>query len=272
VIGSVITLIDQPEIQDQVQAVFDGTNYVLSWTDQRNYPYPAQSQDDIFAARVTTTGSALDPAGFAVANSTRPEYASTLGVLGDQVLLMYRSFRDESPFASYRLATQTLNDQSAPTLIGSPTFEFERDQAISFTFDRELSAVNPSDLIVENLTTGNTVPAKQFTVQTVPETNSWTYRWVYSGILPNGNYRATLPAGAVRSLNGVPTTADFSTDFFFVQGDANHDHAVNFDDYALIDNGFNNGLIGFSHGDFNYDGVINFDDYSLIDFAFNTQG
>jgi hypothetical protein len=46
---------------------------------------------------------------------------------------------------------------------------------------------------------------------------------------------------------------------------------INFDDYARIDNGFNNAFTGFSNGDFNYDGVVNFDDYALIDFAFNNQ-
>ncbi len=55
-------------------------------------------------------------------------------------------------------------------------------------------------------------------------------------------------------------------------GDANLDGVVNGSDYTLIDNGFNNQLIGWRNGDFNYDGVVNGDDYTLIDNAFNTQG
>jgi hypothetical protein len=55
-------------------------------------------------------------------------------------------------------------------------------------------------------------------------------------------------------------------------GDADLNRVVNFDDYAAIDNGFNNELAGWSNGDFDGNGVINFDDYALIDAAFNQQG
>ncbi|CAN5342623.1 hypothetical protein BH09PLA1_BH09PLA1_00580 [soil metagenome] len=98
-----------------------------------------------------------------------------------------------------------------------------------------------------------------------------TATWSFIGAFANGNYTALLPAGSVASSNAEPSHVAYSLPFFFMQGDADHNGVVNFDDYAHIDNGFNNGLIGFSNGDFNYDGVINFDDYSLIDFAFNSQ-
>ena len=54
-------------------------------------------------------------------------------------------------------------------------------------------------------------------------------------------------------------------------GDADHNGVIDFDDYAFIDNGFNNGLTGFGNGDFNYDGAIDFDDYAIIDNAFINQ-
>lgn len=55
-------------------------------------------------------------------------------------------------------------------------------------------------------------------------------------------------------------------------GDANLDGRVNFDDYARIDNGFNNHLTGWQNGDFDGNGRINFDDYALIDSSFNGGG
>ena len=70
---------------------------------------------------------------------------------------------------------------------------------------------------------------------------------------------------------GNHPAGDFSKDFRVITGDADGNGVVDFDDYAHIDNGFNNHLIGYSNGDFNYDGRVDFDDYSLIDFAFNTQ-
>jgi len=66
-------------------------------------------------------------------------------------------------------------------------------------------------------------------------------------------------------------SADYVLPFSFRNGDTDQNGVINFDDYARIDNGFNNHLIGYTNGDFNYDGVINFDDYSIIDFAFNIQ-
>jgi hypothetical protein len=55
-------------------------------------------------------------------------------------------------------------------------------------------------------------------------------------------------------------------------GDADLSGTVTAADYLLIDNGFNNGGVGWHNGDFNYDGVINGDDYTLIDNAYNSQG
>src|SRR2546421_12261002 len=55
-------------------------------------------------------------------------------------------------------------------------------------------------------------------------------------------------------------------------GDANVDGTLNGDDYAQIDQHFNqNGLVfGYFNGDFNYDGEINGDDYAIIDSNWNT--
>ena len=123
-IGGPITLIDEPQLQTTPKAVFDGTNYVLTWTDQRNYPYPAQSRDDIFAARVGVDGTVLDPGGFPVADSFRPEQHGDVAVAGGQVMFAYRTFRYEMPWGSYRLAAremlaadgQALNTVAPPML------------------------------------------------------------------------------------------------------------------------------------------------------------
>jgi hypothetical protein len=59
---------------------------------------------------------------------------------------------------------------------------------------------------------------------------------------------------------------------FTYYGDTDFNGLVNFDDYARVDNGFNNNRSGWLNGDFDYNGIVNFDDYSLIDQSFNTQG
>jgi len=55
-------------------------------------------------------------------------------------------------------------------------------------------------------------------------------------------------------------------------GDADLSGTVDGSDYSRIDNGFMQGLTGWSNGDFNYDGVIDGSDYTLIDNSYNTQG
>jgi hypothetical protein len=76
------------------------------------------------------------------------------------------------------------------------------------------------------------------------------------------------PTQADRQDADVLIKTIFETNY----GDSDLNKTINFDDYAHIDNGFNNGLAGWANGDFDGNGVINFDDYALIDLAFNQQG
>ena len=76
------------------------------------------------------------------------------------------------------------------------------------------------------------------------------------------------PTQADRDDANVLIRTIFETDY----GDADLNGQINFDDYARIDNGYNNGQHGWSNGDFDGNGNVNFDDYALIDLAFNSQG
>jgi hypothetical protein len=103
-------------------------------------------------------------------------------------------------------------------------------------------------------------------------TNSLHVRFDYrNGVLPNGNYVATLPAAAVTDLAGNAVFADSVTSFQVLAGDADHNGVIDFNDYAIIDFGFNTHLSGWNNGDFDGNGLIDFDDYAIIDFAFNEQ-
>jgi hypothetical protein len=53
-------------------------------------------------------------------------------------------------------------------------------------------------------------------------------------------------------------------------GDANLDGAINGDDYALVDNGYNAQLADWENGDFNYGPSINASDYTMLDNAYNS--
>jgi hypothetical protein len=88
-------------------------------------------------------------------------------------------------------------------------------------------------------------------------------------VLSGSEYIGLIGPGATFNSHTVAPN-DVLVKFTFY-GDTDLNGVVNFDDYARIDNGFNNGLSSWLYGDFDYNGVVNFDDYALIDLAFNSQ-
>jgi hypothetical protein len=166
------------------------------------------------------------------------------------------------------------DDTTAPTVSNSQFTYDAAPQSIRITFTENVSAsLSLDDFELENLTTKETIPSASLALSYDTTSNIATITspgYPY-GALPNGNYRATLFAQGVTDAAGNPLPANHVLTFLFMLGDADNNGVVNFDDYARIDNGFNNGLIGYTNGDFNYDGVVNFDDYALIDLAFNSQ-
>jgi hypothetical protein len=273
-IGGTITLIDEPQLQTTPDAIFDGTDYVMVWTDQRNYPYPAQARDDVFAARVAVDGTVIDPGGFAVADTFRPEMQGDVAVAGGEVMFAYRTFRHEAPWGSYRLAARAMEAEPGivPATAEQPAFDFERDQAVRFVFNKPMMGADSGDLIVRNLTTGQTIAGSDLTVQVIGAgATGWTYRWKYTGgILPDGRYAATLPAGSVTDFAGRPLAADLVVNFHVLAGDATRDARVNLDDFNVLAANFGQDNRTFSQGDFNYDGRVNLDDFNILASRFGT--
>ena len=133
-------------------------------------------------------------------------------------------------------------------------------------------AADSGDLIVRNLTTNQTIPAGALAVQTLTDgAGGWTYRWKYtgSGVLPDGLYRATLPAGSVSGFDGRAMPQDIVVEFTVLAGDANHDGQVNLLDFNILAANFNGTNKTFSQGDFNYDGVVNLLDFNVLASRFN---
>ncbi|CAN5363530.1 hypothetical protein BH09PLA1_BH09PLA1_05130 [soil metagenome] len=166
-------------------------------------------------------------------------------------------------------------DTAGPT-IASSNFSYDAaPHQFAFTFDETLAGgLQPSAVVIKNVTTNQIVPASSIDLvyESTTRTATVMFPGFANGIAPNGRYRVTIAASAVVDPAGHHPAADLTTDFVFLLGDADNNGKVNFDDYARIDNGFNNHQYGFSNGDFDYNGVINFDDYSIIDLIFSTQG
>jgi hypothetical protein len=81
-----ITVCDASGNQAEPHAVWAGSSFIVSWTDQRG------GDDDVYAARVSSHGVVQDPNGFALATGqgTRQEQ-SVLANIADRVLCIWRA-------------------------------------------------------------------------------------------------------------------------------------------------------------------------------------
>ncbi|MEO0068994.1 MAG: T9SS type A sorting domain-containing protein [candidate division WOR-3 bacterium] len=67
---------------------FDGTNYLVAWSDYRN-----GYESDIYGARVTPAGVVLDTSGIAVSTAPNGQYAPAIGFDGTNYLIVWSDYR-----------------------------------------------------------------------------------------------------------------------------------------------------------------------------------
>jgi hypothetical protein len=167
----------------------------------------------------------------------------------------------------------TLADVTAPQ-VGGGAFGFDLPQSVTLAFGEDvIASVDATDLSIVDLATGLRVPASQFVLAKqggpgVATTATWT-RGPAAGALPDGNYRATLPAGSVVDAAGNPLAADYALDFYVLAGDATRDRVVNFDDLLVLAKNYNKPGVGFAGGDFDGSGTVNFDDLLILAKSYN---
>lgn len=111
-----VTISAAARSQQSPTAAWDGTQYLVSWQDTRansaNYLFDRRT--DIYAARVTATGTVLDPNGVALAIGFEPEAWPTAVGLGiGSTLITWSDFEPQAPSSAYRLA-YTLFGGSSP--------------------------------------------------------------------------------------------------------------------------------------------------------------
>src|SRR5437867_5560808 len=101
-------------------------------------------------------------------------------------------------------------------------------------------------------------------------TATFTFPGFPGGRLPDGNYQALIAGSGITDVAGNPI-ADYSTSFFFLGADANHDRSVDLSDFTILASNFN--VIGrdFSQGDFNYDTKVDLTDFTMLASKFNTN-
>jgi hypothetical protein len=266
-----------------------GGAWLTGDTESTNFPTPGGfdttyngSFSDTFVARVSASGTLAFGTYLGGSGTDR-----SFGIVRDNAAGTWLTGRtnsvnfptpggfDTTHNGSNDVFIARITEDTTPPTVTTSQFAFETaPQSIRITFSENVSAsLSLDDLTLENLTTGQTIPSSNLALSynTASNIATITFPGYEHGALPDGTYRATLLASGVTDPAGNPLAADHVLNFFFMQGDADHNGVIDGDDYAIIDNGFNNQLTGFLNGDFNYDGVIDGDDYAIIDWAFNTQ-
>jgi hypothetical protein len=181
----------------------------------------------------------------------------------------------------FRFAGPIDTDSVAPAVIngdinlnGVPgVAESGNKQAVDVRFSENVSGlISPGSLVLTNLTTSQTIPSSNVAVSYDSGTNTahFTFPGYPNGVLPDGNYSGKILAGLPDFFgNGLPADANFS--FFFLAGDANHDHTVNLQDFNILASNFGQSNRTFSQGDFNYDGTVNLADFNILASRFGTS-
>jgi uncharacterized delta-60 repeat protein len=174
-----------------------------------------------------------------------------------------------------QIVTSVARFRGAATLPAVTLASFKHDGApgtapnsIRMTFDVSIgTTMSPEDWQVRNLTTGWTVPAAALSVtfDVATRTATVTFPGLPGGVLPDGNYRATLAAGSVEDASGKAIGSDATLNFFVLAGDANRDRTVNFADLVAVAQHYDQpGPRTFAEGDFNGDGKVDFADLVLV--------
>jgi hypothetical protein len=149
-------------------------------------------------------------------------------------------------------------------------------RSLAFQFSEDVSAsLEAGDLVLQNLTTAQTIDPNVMTVtyDSVTNTATWTFNFPgpFFESLPDGNYCATLPAAAVEGLGCNNASSDGVLVFHRVFGDRDGDTDVDFLDSIR----FRTCFFGAPNCDFRFDvdSDTDIDFLDLINFGarFNSQ-
>ncbi len=199
---------------------------------------------------IDAASNAAVPAGIATDLAGNSRFADIAGVRDPGVVV---------DMGAYELPVTSL-------LAAGGSFLFAASKpSVSFTFNANLanSSLLAGDLVLQNLTTGHFIDCgTASTASSDPASASAT--WAFASALPDGNYRATLPAGSVSDAGGNPTSTSYSFDFFALAGDANHDRIVDISDLGILATNWQETGRTFAQGDFNYDDIVDISDLGIL--------
>jgi uncharacterized delta-60 repeat protein len=151
------------------------------------------------------------------------------------------------------------NDTTGGPTVAMAQFAYQTaPQRVSFRFSQNVEgSISASDF---QLTGPAGMPAHTFAYDNITNTATLTFQ----GILPDADYSARAIAAGITNAQGQPMPSDYLLNFFFLQGDANHDRQVSLADFNILAANFGQSNRNFTHGDFNYDGQVNLQDFNIL--------
>jgi hypothetical protein len=163
-------------------------------------------------------------------------------------------------------------DTIRPTLLSAPFLYDVPAQTVRFNFSENVTpTVQVGDLALVNNTTSTTVPTANMAVQ-LDAGNAranWSFPGYSHGVLPDGNYTATIAAANVADLAGNTPAGNLVTTFFVLGADFDHSRTVDLTDFTILAANFNGTGRPFSQGDANYDGVVDLTVFTILAANFN---
>jgi hypothetical protein len=213
----------------------------------------------LVARRYDASGTPLGNEFQVVPNTAFVTETAAMDATGDFIVAWWTGGSQELQRESYAQRFAIVPEVTAPSF-GSDT----APQHLDFTFNHDVSnSLGADDLLVQNLTTGQTIPSQDFSLSYNTSTNAATFSYA-GGILPDGNYRAALLSAGIATPQGASMAADYGFDFSVLAGDANHDGKVDVTDLGILATNWQGSGMTFSQGDFNYDGVVDVSDLGIL--------
>jgi len=207
-----------------------------------------------------------------IAGASGAQVVVNSAAAGNYTIVVADSAGNGSGAYSIGLNTPAGADTFPPKLLES-AFRFNnKPPEIRLAFSEDVSAsFQPDTVVLKNLTTNQTIDPANLSITFTHYANEIDFGLspLPGGVLPDGNYRLTIPAAKLTDVAGNPLTQDVSLDFFVLAGDANRDRTVGFADLLILAQNYNGTGRTFSQGDFNYDGKVDFSDLLILAQQYN---
>ncbi|MEO0216645.1 MAG: FlgD immunoglobulin-like domain containing protein, partial [candidate division WOR-3 bacterium] len=172
--------------QEDASVAFDGTNYLVVWSDDRDSPWP-----DIYGARVTTDGVVLDPQGIPISTATEWQALPSVSFGGTNYLVVWDDCRNENDWNIYGARVTTdgvvLDPQGIPI---STAVQLQHSTSVAFdgtnylvVWEDERSGTY-SDIYGARVSQNGTV----LDPQGIPISTASNYEWNPSVVFNGTNY------------------------------------------------------------------------------------